>query len=64
MEYKTNISSSQTIRTIIVTKFPNIRSVGAYIAKVHACISHITHTTHYNKLIIIFSQVPNYQKTE
>jgi hypothetical protein len=42
MQYKTNISSSQTIRTIIVTKFPNIRSVEAYIAQVHA--SHILHT--------------------
>jgi hypothetical protein len=44
MQYKTNISSSQTIRTIIVTKFPNIRSVGAYIAHVHA--SHTLHTLH------------------
>jgi hypothetical protein len=44
MQYKTNISSSQTIRTIIVTKFPNIRSVGAYIAQVHA--SHTLHTLH------------------
>jgi hypothetical protein len=50
MQYKTNISSSQKIRTIIVTKFSNIRSVRAYIAQVHALHTlHITHTTHLTK---------------